>query len=384
MKELLEYQEMLRKCCKCGNCQYYCPTFRAVKMEPYLARGRVELAAAALDGRIKEYGETLVKRMNQCLLCGNCSKFCPPGVETEKIVVAMRAACIAKKGAAGAIEKVKNSVGSVGNITGDAPENRLLWLENMAAKPEGLKMNEPAEYAYLAGCVPTLYPSSYSIPQAFVTIIKKAGLDFTLLGAGEICCGYPLLMAGMQTEAKSAAEQNMEKLAALGVRKVVTTCPSCYHMWKDYYPELLGESWEKIEVIHGSVLLRDLVKNNGLQFKEKKSVVTYHDPCDLGRKSGIYDAPREVLESIPGVELREMKFKREDAICCGGGGNLEMNDAALSSAVAQNRVKQALATGADTIVTSCQQCKRTLQGGARQLRARIKVLELNEIIKEVL
>ncbi|PKM90178.1 MAG: hypothetical protein CVU87_03005 [Firmicutes bacterium HGW-Firmicutes-12] len=381
MKELKEYKEMISKCSKCGNCQYYCPTFKVSRIEPFVARGRIELVSAALDGRIEEFSDLFMKRMNQCLLCGNCSQFCPPGVEAEKIITAMREECVAQKGVTGVLKNVKDSVAAVGNITGDAPANRMLWLENMAEPLKGLKVNEPAEYAYLAGCVPTLYPSSYSIPQAFVTILSNAGVSFTLLGAEEICCGYPLLMGGMREEAKIAALKNINKLKELGIKKVVTTCPSCYHMWKDYYPELV-ETDEPIEVVHASVLLQELTNKNELQFNEKKLVVTYHDPCDLGRKSGIFDAPREILTSIPGVELREMKFNRLSAMCCGGGGNLEMNDAELSSQVAQERIKQAINTGATILVTSCQQCKRTLQNAARQMRARIKIMELNEMVKE--
>lgn len=383
MHELKDYQEMINKCSKCGNCQYYCPTFRASRLESYVARGRIELAAAALDGRINDYSDTFIKRMNQCLLCGNCSQFCPPGVESEKIITAMRGECIKQKGASGVLAHVKNSVESVGNITGDAPANRMLWLENMGQLPEGLKINEPAEIAYLPGCVPTLYPSSYSIPQAFVKIMSRAGLSFTLLGEHETCCGYPLLIGGMQEEAKQAAIKNVDKLKELGIKKVVTTCPSCYHMWTDYYPELIGIK-QPFEVMHGSVLLQELVADNKLKVNEKKLVVTYHDPCDLGRKSGIFEEPRQILESIPGLELKEMKFNRLEAMCCGGGGNLEMNDAELSGKVAQERVKQALNTGAAVIVTTCQQCKRTLQNAARLMRARIKVMELNELVNEAL
>jgi Fe-S oxidoreductase len=358
MKELKEYKEMINKCSKCGNCQYYCPTFKVAKIEPFVARGRIELVSAALEGRITGFSDLFMKRMNQCLLCGNCSQFCPPGVEAEKIITAMREVCVAQNGVSGVLEKVKESVDSVGNITGDAPANRMLWLENMVSPPVGMKVNEPAEIAYLAGCVPTLYPSSYSIPQAFVTILSNTGVSFTILG-------------------------EEETLKELGVKKVVTTCPSCYHMWKDYYPELV-EMDEPLEIMHASELLQKLTAKNQLQFNEKKLVVTYHDPCDLGRKSGIFDAPRQILTSIPGIELREMKYNRLDAMCCGGGGNLEMNDAELSGKVAQERIRQALNTGASMLVTSCQQCKRTLQNAARQMRARIKIMELNEMVKDTL
>jgi len=152
-------------------------------------------------------------------------------------------------------------------------------------------------------------------------------------------------------------------------------------MWKTIYPKVVSKMPD-INILHGTQLLADLVRAGAFRFNETNCTVSYHDPCDLGRKSGIFDEPREVLKAIPGVKLAEMKFNREKSFCCGGGGNLEMNDQSLSVKVARQRVEQALDPGvkADIIVTSCQQCKRTLSGGARQMRARIKIMDLSEFV----
>jgi len=200
-------------------------------------------------------------------------------------------------------------------------------------------------------------------------------------GKDESCCGYPLLIGGMPGSAQCLMEQNIELAVKSGARRLVTTCPSCYHVWKEVYPRLTAEMPD-IEIYHAVLFLEKLITEGALRLKASACTVTYHDSCDLGRKGGIFEEPRNILRAIPGVKLVEMKFNHENAFCCGGGGNLEMNDKTLSGNIAKQRVKQALDAGAEIIVTSCQQCKRTLTGGARQMRARIKVMDISEFVLE--
>lgn len=366
----------MMSCVRCGYCQAYCPIYKVTKNESMNARGRMQLAKEAFRGDT-EFSELFTKRMNQCLLCGNCLEHCPPEVDVPEIIEELRCEILEKNGLPETAKYMKANAGGVGNITGDEQANRLLWLQPIADKVH-LKMNENAKYLYLTGCVPSLYPSSYSIPQSFVQILEKVGVDYTLMGESERCCGYPLAIGGLKKEAAEAAEKNIESVKELGVKTIVVTCPSCYHVWKEYYPELLGYE-HGIKIMHGTELLLEFVKQGKLQLSGLTDTVTYHDPCDLGRKSGIYDAPRELIKAT-GANLAEMSKSREDSMCCGGGGNLETNDAALSVKVAQERVRQAMETGAGIIVSSCQQCKRTLQGGARALKARVKVMDICELI----
>lgn len=383
MREIEAYMDDVNRCTRCGNCQYYCPSFNAQRTEPLLARGRLQLIKGYLNKDLEDISDLFIKRMNQCVMCGNCSEFCPAGINIEEIIEYVKNICVTEKGPSDNLGHTKDNVSSVGSITGDTPENRLLWLKNIEDKITDIKMCKPAEYAYLTGCVPALYPSSYSITQSFVQILQKAGLDFTLLGDKENCCGYPLVIGGLYEEAKSVAEKNVKMLNNLGVKKVITTCPSCYHMWKHYYPKLLGYTPES-ELIHETQLILKLIKEGKLKFTKLNKVVTYHDPCDLGRKSGEYEIPRDIINSIPGLQLIEMKHIREDARCCGGGGNLEMHDSELGNKIAQERIRQAVDTGAKILVTACQQCKRTLIGGARKMRGRIKVIDISELVLQAL
>ena len=177
---------------------------------------------------------------------------------------------------------------------------------------------------------------------------------------------------------------NVETVRALGAQTLVTTCPSCFHFWKHAYPAALGDLG--FEVRHSSEFLADLLDAGRLKLRDDlpEQVVTYHDPCDLGRKSGVFDAPRRVLARIPGVRLVEMAENREGSYCCGGGGNVESFDPNLSVEIAGQRVWQAAATGAQTLVSACQQCERTLANAARAAKVRIRVKDIAEMVLDSL
>jgi len=376
MKTMAELRQSVLKCNRCGNCQYYCPSFNVSRMETHVARGRLQLIKRNLiEGT--GCGETFARRMYQCLLCGNCTENCPAGINTEEIIEKIREQCVGQMGPPEAMKTTAGNIANTGSITGDNRENRLLWFENMEAG--SIKAGGKAKYLYFPGCVSSLYPSSYSIPQSFSRLLNKAGLDWAVMGEQESCCSYPLVIGGMPEKARAIMEQNVNDISESGAECLVTTCPSCYYMWKTVYPKTVSKMPD-IKILHGTQLLAELVRGKVFRFNETNCTVSYHDPCDLGRKSGVYDEPREVLKAIPGVKLAEMKFNREKSFCCGGGGNLEMNDASLSNKVARQRVEQALNVNADIIITSCQQCKRTLAGGVRQMRARIKTMDLSEFV----
>jgi heterodisulfide reductase subunit D len=269
------------------------------------------------------------------------------------------------------------------NISGDDNQQRLIWSENLEEVPEALRGKETAEIIYFVGCTPSFYPQTYGIPQAAVTVMDTAGLDFALLGSDEWCCGYPLIIAGMGDEVSELIRHNVEAVRARGAERLVAGCPSCYHTWIHEYPEVLGQPLG-FEVLHLSQLLVELIASGRLDLGEFPRVVTYHDPCDLGRNSGIYEAPRQVIRSIPGITLVEMEENRRYALCCGGGGDVAMCNQELVEGVARRRLQQALDTGAQVLLSACQQCKRTLMTAARQEKARIQVLDIVELIGRVM
>jgi heterodisulfide reductase subunit D len=206
-----------------------------------------------------------------------------------------------------------------------------------------------------------------------VQILDKGGVDFTILAGEEWCCGFPFIGAGMAKELEGLKAHNLDKVKEVGAQTVVFSCPSCYRTWNEFYDT-------DVELLHSSHLLERLIKENKLPLKELPVTVTYHDPCDLGRNSGVYEPPREVLKMIPGLTLVELEHNRENAICCGGGGNVEMVDPELSAKIAQKKIDEIQNTGADIVVTSCQQCVRTISTRARKQGIKLKVMDVTEIV----
>jgi len=144
-------------------------------------------------------------------------------------------------------------------------------------------------------------------------------------------------------------------------------------MWKEHYGS-------EVEMLHSTQFTEELVRSRKIRFKPTDITVTYHDPCDLGRNAGVFEAPREILQAIPGVKIVELENNRMKSVCCGGGGNVEMIDPDLSAAVAQKKIDEIRRTGAKTVVTSCQQCVRTIKGRARRQKIDLQVIDINEFV----
>jgi heterodisulfide reductase subunit D len=229
------------------------------------------------------------------------------------------------------------------------------------------------------GCVASFYPTVYGIPQAMVQVMGRAGIEVAALGGEEWCCGYPLFTAGMEGLVAELMAHNVARVREMGAKTLVTTCPSCHYTWSHLYPQL-DPSPLGFEVLHSSQFLARLIVKGRLKPGSFEQVVTYHDPCDLGRKSGVFDAPRQVIEAVPGIELREMVASRENALCCGGGGDVQIVDESVTASVAARRLGQAQQTGARVILSACQQCKRTLMAAARREKARVRVMDVAELV----
>lgn len=375
MEKLRQYQEEMLRCNRCGYCQAACPIYDVLRREPATPRGRIKLLRAVSEGSLP-LSESISHHIYTCTDCQSCRLSCPGGVCTDEIFATAREV-IADCGFLPApLAELEERVKTTHNISGEPSENRLLWAENVEIKPEDLVAKASAEVVLFAGCVSALYPMVYGILQALVEILLAAKVDFTTLGAEEWCCGYPLFSAGLPVSELIA--HNLDRVKALGAKTLVTTCPSCYHMWKHHYPP------DSFRILHSTEFLAELVEEVRVPLRPLNTRVTYHDPCDLGRKNQVYDPPRRIMRAIPGLEFVEMEDHGENALCCGGGGNLETLDAELSRQVARVRLKQALAVGAEVIVSACQQCERTLAMAARQDKVRIKVMDVVELLRKAL
>jgi len=373
-------EEEALHCIRCGKCLSVCPIYRETLIETLSPRGRVALYRATGEGDLK-IGEVYADKFYTCLMCEACRETCPSGVALDAILNRARADLAHSGLLPPSLRRLSETIVAAGNISGEENEQRLGWTANLEARPIGLDHASRAEVAYFVGCVSSLFPASYSIPQSLVEILEKAGLNYALLGGDERCCGYPLFLNGEAERAMELARHNVAAVRATGASRVVMTCPSCYHMWKYIYPQLLDDGeLDGLEILHETEILAAMAREGRLRFKPWPVTVTYHDSCDLGRKSGIYEPPREVLRAIPELELVEMADHHENSLCCGGGGNLETYNRELAQALPRRRLQQAQDAGAGYIVVSCQQCKRTLAGAARRERVRLRVMDLAEVV----
>jgi heterodisulfide reductase subunit D len=280
-----------------------------------------------------------------------------------------------------ALRLLCDTIKTTHNISGDLNEERLIWSENLPQPLTDIENKRDANLLYFVGCIASFFPRAYGIPQAFGRILNHAGVSFTTMGGYEWCCGYPLYNAGMQDEMVDLVEHNITQVKELGITNLVTSCPSCFYAWKYLYPQFASLP-ANLTIVHASQILGELLDDRRIRPGILPRVVTYHDPCDLGRKSEEYDAPRHILNSLPGVEFREMANIRDNALCCGGGGDVEIFSDEATMDVAKRRVQQALDVEAHTIVTACQQCKRTLLNAAKRMRQRVKVLDVAELVWE--
>jgi len=376
LEELLKeyYDEMLR-CTRCGFCQASCPTYDVLRRESATARGKVQLLLGILQHKLP-MSQAISRYVYSCMDCRSCFQNCPGGVRAYEIFSVARRAFAGTEYFPAELVELNRRVEAEHNISGEDNENRLLWQGNLEHKPAGLVGKEQAEVLFYIGCVSSLYPRAYTIPQSFIEILEAAGVSYTTLGGTEWCCGYPLLTAGL--DINPLIEHNVGEVERLGVKKLVATCPSCYHTWHEHYPHGV------VEVVHATQYLAELLESGRVPLREVRQRVTFHDPCDLGRKSKEFDAPRRVLKAIPGIELIEMTNNKANSICCGGGGNQESLNPEVSAEVGGHRVAEAQRTGAQVLVSACQQCERTLSAAVRRDKFRMKVIDIVELVRQAL
>jgi heterodisulfide reductase subunit D len=408
--------QSVQMCYHCHKCTAGCPAAFAMEYGPdrvlrLIQFGQRERLLSSRDAWL-------------CLGCEMCGAHCPNEIDINEVMIALKemseevgyrvedcqqlrellADYLVQRPEAviddrlcaglGRLNRLSETIAGTHNISGDDNSNRLIWSQNLERIPAGLDRKQGAEVVYFVGCVASLFPRSYRVPQSFASILEASGVDFTTLGGQEWCCGYPLLSMGRLEQAKTIIEHNVAQVKELGASRVVFACPSCYHMWKYVYPRVLGEeaasgeaeaaSLEGLEVLHATELLDELIAQGDIELGELDLRVTYHDPCDLGRKSHVFEAPRQVLRRIPGVTFVEMSSCGQISECCGGGGNLESFDPDVVSEVSLSRVSRACEVDAQVVASACQQCERTLTAAVRQheeaRRARMRVMDVTELV----
>jgi len=333
--------EELKLCYQCGLCTGVCPwnTVRSFLVRRIMHQAQLGL----VDFEDED--------MWLCVTCRACVERCPRGVGIIDVMKAMRRG-ITELGVAKVPDSLRvtiKNISATGNPLGEPPENRANWAKDLGIK----EYIEGTEWLYFVGSTAAYDPALQKIPRAIASLLKKARVDFGILGSRETCDGESVRKAGDEQLFQTLARTNIDTFKELGVRKIVTTSPHGYHALKNEYPALDG----KFEVVHYSQLLVELIREGRLKpTKELNKKVTYHDSCYLGRHNGIYDEPREVLRSIPGIELVEMPRSQENSLCCGGGGGGVWMETRKGERFADIRLEEAIETGASVLATACPFC----------------------------
>lgn len=345
------------KCALCPNmCRFDCPVLGAVKSETYSPSGKARIAYALEMGRLTS--EDAVNLMYVCAGCDACRYWCPFDFSVEELLIGVRKDIIEK-----------NSV----------PSFLVQFKENLVRKHTvyengrtslGLESRE-ADVLYFAGC--TTLNKMRKVAQATIKILERAGIDYTVLPE-EWCCGAPLSILGFDDDFKEFAEHNVNALK--GYKTLICSCPTCVHMFKDVYLKMGFPM--KIEVLHTSEFLLRLTKERSITLKECNEEYVYHDPCALSRRLNIMKEPRELLENIPGLTLKEMVLNQKETRCCGMGGMLGFTNPEIASTIAKRRSEELREAG-DAIVTACPVCELAFKSAGAG-----KILDISELILKVL
>jgi Fe-S oxidoreductase len=253
------------------------------------------------------------------------------------------------------------------------------WINEAGLKVLG--DGDKVDTLFWVGCTGALVERNVKVTLAMTRVLKAAGVDFGVLGDTETCCGDPARRAGYEFQFQIMAEQNLEIFKSHDIKQIITSCPHCYNTLKNEYPKYGGD----YRVIHYTQLIADLVRQGKLKLtNELNSEITYHDPCYLGRYNNVYLEPRQILQSIPKVKLKEMERSRNASFCCGGGGGLMwIEEQPGTTKINQMRIEEVLKTGANTVVTTCPYCLQMFEESIdhKNIKDSLKAVDLIELVE---
>lgn len=422
---LKDYRPMMERCSSCASCKFIpfdkvkgvrfaenCPSIGYYNFMTYSARGRFQLSQSLLDGRAK-LDETITEAIHSCTSCGYCDIGCKItryNLEVLDHNIEQKAYAVENgkvlPGQKPVIENLKNENSM---IPGTKKTDRSAWAKDLKMKDLN---KENGTVAFFPGCKYSYDKKLQKVAQSAVKLLQSAGVDVGYLGAADNCCAGRAHQMGFFDDFKHRADSNIKAFEKAGVKTIVTPCSDCYHAFKRQYAKL----GFKVEVLHVVEYIDRLIKEGKIKFtKSVPMTVTYHDPCHLGRLGepyvpwegkekkiynqihtwepkrpryngiyGIFDAPRDILKAIPGVNLVEMERIREYSWCCGAGGGCNESNPEFSAWTAGERVAEANATGADAMVTACPWCKDNFVNAADEDGNKIEVLDIIELVQQAL
>ena len=425
LERLKELEGEMHKCFRCNLCKmvplpvvrhpdYFdiCPANREYVFHSYSGSGKQIMALALTEGRI-EADQKLSEIAYACTTCGSCDVSCKFNMDAErqKVNMALREHMVDEK-----LENIHHretieNLKTHGHPDGNLPMSPGEWARDLGVKkiPE-----EKAEVLLFAGCMNRSDASTVKVLKKFVQILQHAKVDFGILGDDEPSCGLHAYWTGYRDVFKKIAAGSISRFNQSNVGKIVTVSGSCMGTFRSKYPEYVDASFP--EVFHATEFLWDLIKEKKLLLPKKVDrKVTYHDPCYLGKQSeppvkwngtslfthgcitynrptkpvnmgtkGVFDAPRKILNTVNGLDFREMYRIREYSFCCGGGGGVPKAYPEMAYSAALHRFEEAKDVGADYLVTTCHECRIHLSDSGKKIEQNkaLPVIDIIDIVHE--
>lgn len=420
---LKDFEFDMEGCSRCSYCKFIphvvtkrketstvCPSIARYNFHGYSGGGKLIAGLALLRNRI-DYSDKFLDMIYQCQMCGACDVSCKNARDMEpyEALIELRAKCISDGQLMPDHMVVIDGLKKEDNMMLEKKSERGNWAEGLGIKD---LTKDKAEVLFHTGCRYSFDKELWPVARTAINLLAKAGVDIGIMGKEETCCGGRAYQIGYQGELTKYAEHNTQNWKTTGVKAVVTSCADCYQSFKVLYDKI-GHKPE-IEVMHVTQYLDRLIRNGRIKLTQKVPMtVTYHDPCHLGRLSepwihwsgtrkyemgglfiwdpprefrrgsnGIYDPPRNILKGIPGLRLVEMDRIKEYAWCCGAGGGVQQAYPEFSVWTAAERIKEAEATGAEALITSCPWCTRNFKDTIKSNGDRIKIYDIIELVEQ--
>lgn len=422
---LEDFEHDALRCIRCSYCKWIpwenmrhpdymqgCPSVARYHFHAYASGGKYNLALSLMKGRI-DYTDGFLDAIFKCQMDGSCDVSCKAwgDIEPLQMMQEMRIKCVQDGQGDPVHALVVEGLKKEDNMLECLKTDRGRWAEGLAVKDLTL---EKAEVAFHAGCRYSFDEELRPKVRSGLNLLLNAGVDVGILGQNEVCCGGRAYEMGYLGELLKYAEHNLETFRAAGVKTLVTPCSDCYQTFKVLYDKT-GKKLD-VEVLHLSEYLYRLLQKGRIQFTRKVPLtVTYHDPCHLGRLAepwihwkgkeikvlnqmichdppkkyrrgggGVYDIPREILKSIPGLRLVEMYRIREAAWCCGAGGGVKEAFPEFALWTGAERLKEAKAVGAKALVSACPWCTRNFLDTVRETGESMEILDLIDLVQEAI
>ena len=418
---LEDYKRDMDMCIRCSVCKFIplemikgyqhvnvCPSITRYNFHAYSGGGRLNMAVAMLDKRI-EYIDKLLEIVYNCQMCGACDISCKHIMDMEVLepINEFRIKCVEDGHTVPVLDGVISGLREQGTMMSEEKIKRGEWAEGLNVKDI---IKQRPEVIYYTGCRTCYDKQMWEVARATVNLLQKAGVDVGIAKEHESCCGGRAYQMGYKEDFLRQAKKNMEQFRKSGAEILVTACSDCYNAFKVLYDkfDLKGN----LEVLHTTEYLNRLIKEEKIKLTNELPIrVTYHDPCHLGRLGepyihwkgkevpghirifeppkeyrrgtyGVYDPPRDILRSIPGLKLIEMDRIKEYSWCCGAGGGVKETNPEFAQWTAKERITEGESTGAEAIVTACPGCEQSFRDAIKENRSELKVYDIVELLEK--